>query len=176
VTTTSRRGTQGDVRAWRWLYWDARQRRGGKPAGFASQATSPSSEAKRVGPIQPTVVSGEIAGSCTDTRHSCVWSRDVVRVVAGTGTYLSGINDTGDVVGGTFIEEEGPLNAFIISRRGMLTDLGPGVNARTRAGVSLAPEGAALAADINDRGEIVGLTHDEEGNSQIVIWRLHGSK
>jgi uncharacterized membrane protein len=179
--------------------------------------------------------SGEIAGNCPDPVRACVWRRGVVRPIAGPNTFASGINDKGDVAGGSFDPEEGPLNAFVISRRGKITDLGPGVaddinnrgdvsgwesgidssaamwvkgllvplggepsstaainasgwvlvngegfasaiNRRRRRGVALAPEGAAEAIDINDRGEIVGLADVGSGVAHIVIWRLDDAR
>ena len=177
--------------------------------------------------------SGIIAGSCPDAR-ACVWSRGAVRAIDGPNSFASGINNRGDVVGGRF-DENGPLNAFIVDRKGRLTDLGSagvaddindkgvisgwergidssaaasvegvllslggepsttsGVNASgwvlvngegfasvrnplKRVRVSLAPEGAADAVDINDHGDIVGVADGGDGMPHIVIWRLRGA-
>jgi uncharacterized membrane protein len=188
-----------------------------------------------LGSLIPVAINnrGEIAGSCGKTRPACVWYRGVIRVVGGPNTYVSAINDRGDVVGGTF-DLDGPLDALLINRKGTVVNLGPGVaddvnnarivsgwesgidssaaawvngtlvslgnepsstsavnasgwvlissegfgfvrNVRTGASASLMPE-SADPVDINDRGEIVGVAHDEEGNSRMVIWRLHGPR
>ena len=188
-----------------------------------------------LGSLIPVAINnrGEIAGSCRETRRPCVWYRGATRVVGGPIMYVSAINDRGDVVGGTF-DLEGPLDALMISRKGTVVNLGPGVaidvnnarivagwesgidssaaawvngtlvslgnepsstmavnasgwvlissegfasarNVRTGASASLMPD-SADAVDINDRGEIVGVAFDEEGNSRMVIWRLHGGR
>jgi hypothetical protein len=179
---------------------------------------------------------GDIAGFCVDALRACVWRRGALRPIAAPLSFAFGINDRGDVVGGSFDADGAPLDAFIVRGNGRVVNLGtgrpddinnhgvvsgwmPGIenssaamwvdgvfmllagepsitsgvnasgwvlvnregfasarNARTGAVIELAPQGAAEAADINDRGEIVGTADLGTGRSHIVIWRLRGAR
>jgi probable HAF family extracellular repeat protein len=106
---------------------------------------------------------GQIAGSDDDV--AALWDgRSVVRIgvadPADTYSYVTGLNDRGDVVGtsGSF---GGRSRAFVWSQGTVrvLPDLG----------------GDAGASDINDAGQVVGYVWEGTGRQRAALWEADGT-
>jgi probable HAF family extracellular repeat protein len=114
-----------------------------------------------------TVVTGVLAGP-----HAVLWDSDgtpfdlgslggtvdpSLFAVGNRGTY---INNRGEVVGGSALEGNRTGHAFLWTRDAGMKDLGV-----------LAGDSNTGAIAINDRGEVVGASNDDQGNSRAFIWR-----
>lgn len=106
---------------------------------------------------------GDIAG--TDDGVAALWKdRALVRIgvadPSDTYSYVTGLNERGDVVGtsGAF---GGPSRAFVWS----------GGTLRVLPGLG----GDAGASDINDRGQVSGYAWDGTGTQRAVVWAPDGT-
>ncbi len=126
---------------------------------------------------------GQVAGTsgtCANTLpngvivgpHAVLWDSDGTPIDLGNlggsvdvslvavGTRAIYINNTGEVVGGAALAGNKTAHAFLWTRDAGMKDLGvlPGDD-----------NSGGLA--INDRGEVVGVSNDTQGNGRAFIWR-----
>src|SRR5438105_7824958 len=97
----------------------------------------------------------------TRAQHAFIWdSTNGMQAIGslGGGSYATGINDSGQVAGYSYLADNTTLHAFIWTSATGMTDLGT-------------PGGAfSLAEGINSSGHVVGFGQDADGDQIAFFW------
>jgi probable HAF family extracellular repeat protein len=103
--------------------------------------------------------SGTVIGMDRDSRRAATWQNGVMTLIGPPASSGSGINDRGQVIGGT--DANGVSRGFVLDR-GILTLLPPVPGDATES----------YLTDINERGTVVGQSATRNSSTQIAtIWR-----
>jgi uncharacterized membrane protein len=87
-------------------------------------------------------------------------------------TTANAINSRGDVVGGIGGFEGGVTSATIWFHGGNALDLGKLTAVMATPPIAAPPDGHSIAADVNDRGIVVGTSYGNDGLAHAVVWIL----
>ena len=99
--------------------------------------------------------------SVTEAQHACLWQKGQLQDLGSLGgtSSASGINDTGQVTGYSFLADGITYHAFLWSADRGMADLGaPADYTNSRA------------YGINLLGHVVGIAHDIAGNTTAFFW------
>jgi probable HAF family extracellular repeat protein len=119
-----------------------------------------------------------VSGLCSNTSvppvspaslapHAVLWEKDGTPTnlgsLGGTFNIPAGINNQGEVVGASQSSKDNHIHAFLWTRATGMQDLGIFTGAIETA--------ATCCNSINNRGEVVGISVDENFNTRALLWR-----